>query len=68
MLAFGVGTLPTLLLLGTAATKIRDFIHQPIVRQSAGALIILFGIYNLIGPDAHAHHQMGSGNSQQHQH
>ena len=68
MLAFGVGTLPTLLLLGTAATKLRNFIHQPIVRQTAGALIILFGIYNLIGPDAHAHHQMSSGSSQQHQH
>lgn len=60
MLAFGLGTLPTLLLLGTAATRLRGFIHQPIVRQSAGALIILFGIYSLIGPDAHAHHQHSS--------
>ncbi len=56
MLAFGLGTLPTLFLLGTFATSVKRFIHQPIVRQLAGTLIILFGVYSLTAPNAHAHH------------
>lgn len=65
MLSFGLGTLPTLLLLGTAATTMKRFIQQPIVRQLAGAVIILFGVYGLTATDAHEHHQH---NLQQHQH
>jgi len=56
MLAFGLGTLPTLLLLGTAAAKMKRFIHQPLVRQLAGTLILLFGLYSLFAPNAHDHH------------
>jgi len=67
MLAFGLGTLPTLLLLGTAATRMRKFIHKPLVRQLAGTLIILFGLYNLMAPGAHDHHQ-GHGASTEMQH
>jgi len=56
MLAFGLGTLPTLLLLGTAAATMKRFIQKPIVRQLAGSLILLFGVYSLMAPNAHDHH------------
>jgi len=62
MLAFGLGTLPTLLLLGTAAATMKQFLQKPIVRQLAGSLIILFGVYNLVSPNSHEHH------SDSHQH
>jgi len=62
MLSFGLGTLPTLLLLGTAASKMKRFIRQPFVRQLAGSLILLFGIYNLTVTNV-AHH-----NHTSHQH
>jgi len=67
MLAFGAGTLPTLVLLGTAASTLRRFMQTPIVRQFAGTLIILFGIYSLAAPGAHDHHQQ-HGSSESHQH
>jgi len=56
MLAFGLGTLPTLFLLGTIATTTKKFFQQPIVRQLAGTLIILFGVYSLVVPTTHTDH------------
>ena len=50
MLAFGLGTLPTLLLLGTTAAKLQKLVQAPIVRQLSGTLILLFGLYSLIAP------------------
>jgi len=70
MLAFGLGTLPTLVLLGSASTALRKFSQQAFVRQLSGALIILFGLYNLFAPGAHAHHQQHNASSshEHHQH
>ncbi|RMG37218.1 MAG: sulfite exporter TauE/SafE family protein [Gammaproteobacteria bacterium] len=47
MLAFGLGTLPNLLAMGTAAARLQRFVRRPGVRQVAGALVILFGCYQL---------------------
>ncbi len=58
MLAFGLGTLPTLVLLGTTATELKRFFHHPIVRQLAGTLIILFGLYSLNGAYSHDHNHI----------
>lgn len=67
MLAFGLGTLPMLFLMGGAASRLSDFVHRPLVRQLAGTLILLFGLYSLFAPGAHDHHNgMGSGNEQSH--
>lgn len=49
MLAFGLGTLPTLLLTGTAAGQLRHLLQRPGTRQTAGALVILFGFWTLMG-------------------
>ncbi len=43
MLAFGLGTLPNLLLMGFAATQLNRWVRHPAVRATAGALVIVFG-------------------------
>ena len=45
MLAFGLGTLPNLLLAGFMAVKLRAFIQRPIVRYAGGIAVLMFGIY-----------------------
>ncbi len=49
MLAFGLGTLPNLLAMGAAAAQLQRFVRRPGVRQAAGALVILFGLYQFWG-------------------
>ena len=44
MLAFGLGTLPNLLLMGVAAAQLNRWVQHPTVRTLAGALVILFGL------------------------
>ena len=56
MLAFGLGTLPMLFLMGSAASRMSHFVHQPLIRQLAGTLILLFGLYSIFSPTAHADH------------
>ncbi len=55
MLAFGVGTLPMLLALGSTAYWLNQFTRKPLVRQVFGVLIILFGLYTLSGPVHYQH-------------
>lgn len=61
MLAFGLGTLPTLLATGTASAQLRRVLQRPGTRQTAGALVILFGLWTLLGPELmhHSHHHGG---------
>ena len=47
MLAFGVGTLPTLLTIGVAAVRLRAWSASRATRLAAGALILGFGAYGL---------------------
>ena len=53
MLAFGIGTVPVLLVIGTLANWLGNFVRYPIVRRLAGTLIILFGLYFLFMPHHH---------------
>ncbi len=55
MLAFGLGTLPMLLALGSAARWLREVTRMRRVRQAAGVLILSFGLYMLLAPGAHHH-------------
>ncbi|MDR2688981.1 MAG: sulfite exporter TauE/SafE family protein [Azoarcus sp.] len=48
MLAFGLGTLPNLLLAGLAFRRFRDFTRNGKVRFAAGLLVLAFGIFGLI--------------------
>ncbi|MEI2741453.1 MAG: sulfite exporter TauE/SafE family protein [Candidatus Competibacter sp.] len=47
MLSFGLGTLPALLALGTAAAALAGLARRPRVRQAAGLLVVLFGLYEI---------------------
>lgn len=48
MLAFGLGTLPTLLAMGMAALRIRGFLQQAWLRRLSGALVLAFGVVGLL--------------------
>ncbi len=48
MIAFGLGTLPFLLVTGTMAAELRQMLQRPGVRQVAGLLVILFGIWTAL--------------------
>ena len=47
MLAFALGTLPNLLLMGVAANQLNRWTRRPLVRQVAGALVAGFGVWLL---------------------
>jgi sulfite exporter TauE/SafE len=49
MLAFGLGTLPNMLLAGLFAARMRAFMQRRSVRLSAGLAIIGFGLHSLLG-------------------
>lgn len=56
MLAFGLGTLPSLLAAGLAAARLRKWRADRNVRLAAGALVLGFGVVGL----AHASDLVGS--------
>lgn len=47
MLAFGLGTLPSMLASGLFAQQLSGFIRQKLFRSTAGLLMILFGLWSL---------------------
>jgi len=47
MLAFGLGTLPNLLLAGLLAARIKAYASKPLIRFVAGALVLAFGLRGL---------------------
>jgi len=57
MLAFGLGTLPTLLTVGLVYNALRRFLQDPRVRIIAGVLVIALGCMLLfLNPEGHAGH------------
>lgn len=48
MLAFGLGTLPNLLLAGMLLKRLRDVTQRPWIRLSSGLLVIGFGVWGLV--------------------
>jgi len=49
MLSFGLGTLPNLLAMGLFANRLRSWLHHVWVRQLAGSMVMLFGVWSLYG-------------------
>lgn len=49
MLAFGLGTLPNLLLAGILLARLNEFVRRPVVRMVSGLLVLGFGLYGLLG-------------------
>ncbi|MEZ5542049.1 MAG: sulfite exporter TauE/SafE family protein [Pseudomonadota bacterium] len=57
MLAFGVGTLPTMLAIGIAFGSLGRWVRDARVRKAAGILVILMGVVMLLAiPGRHGHH------------
>ena len=48
MLGFGLGTLPTLLLMGLVAARLAAWVCRPWSRRLAGTLVFAFGVYTLL--------------------
>jgi sulfite exporter TauE/SafE len=49
MLAFGLGTLPNLLLAGMVLARLNEFVRRPVVRTVSGLLVLGFGLYGFVG-------------------
>lgn len=49
MVAFGLGTLPNLLLAGILLGRLQSFSRRPAVRMASGLLVLGFGVYGFIG-------------------
>ncbi|MBK8525356.1 MAG: sulfite exporter TauE/SafE family protein [Betaproteobacteria bacterium] len=49
MLAFGLGTLPNLLLAGLLLVRLRHIVQRPWVRMGSGLLVAGFGVWGLLG-------------------
>ena len=56
MLCFGLGTLPAMLLVGNAFNYLKDWVQSPLIRTSAGILVIAFGIYSGFSGLSEPHH------------
>ncbi len=57
MLAFGLGTLPAMLLMGVAYSRFRRLLQHPLVRLAAGLTVIALGLFMLLAsPGGHGHH------------
>jgi len=48
MLCFGLGTLPNLLAMGLFANQLKLFVQKQTVRYMAGAMVILFALWNIL--------------------
>lgn len=48
MLAFGIGTLPTLLAMGMAAVRLKAWLQRLWVRRVSGLAVLLFGVLGLM--------------------
>lgn len=48
MLAFGLGTLPNLMLAGMLLKRLRDVVRNQVVRTGSGLVVLAFGVYGLV--------------------
>ncbi len=48
MLAFGLGTLPNLMLAGLILKRLRDVVRNQAVRTGSGLMVLAFGVYGLV--------------------
>jgi uncharacterized protein len=54
MLVFGLGTLPTMFVIGATARGLERLVRQPWLRQGAGMVVLVFGLYTISSPLRHA--------------
>lgn len=68
MAAFGLGTLPALLATGFFAQQLRNLLGKKLVRQLAGVLVMLFGIWMMAGVLSHSTESSADGSEHEHHH
>lgn len=69
MLAFGLGTLPMLLLMSTAAEKISQLAKNNLTRKVAGSLVMVFGAITFLGfSPLHSGHNHSQHSVKNHDH
>lgn len=69
MLSFGVGTLPTMLVMGLAFTRYGRLVQKPGIRIAAGVSVMLLGVYMLLAKHAgHGHHAQPPAGTDAEQH
>jgi len=56
MLGFGLGTLPAMLLVGNAFNYLKGWVTSPLIRTTAGILLIAFGLYSGFSSLSRSHH------------
>jgi len=61
MASFGIGTLPMLLAMGATAISLRKLVSRSLLRQLAGSVIILFGLWSLFSPSAQSGYEQHQG-------
>ena len=67
MCAFGLGTLPMLLLISSAAQRISQIARSALTRKTAGVFVILFGLTSFFGfSPMHSDHTMHNMNHHNH--
>ena len=69
MFAFGLGTLPMLLLMSSAAQRLGQFAKNALTRKIAGVFVILLGLTSFFGySPMHSMHNHSMSNTGQHDH
>jgi hypothetical protein len=48
MLAFGLGTLPNLMLAGMLLKRLRDVVRNRAIRMVSGLIVLAFGVFGLV--------------------
>jgi hypothetical protein len=56
MFGFGIGTLPAMISTGLLAAQVNKLLQRQAVRKVLAMLIILFGLWTIIGALPHAMH------------
>jgi sulfite exporter TauE/SafE len=66
MIVFGLGTSPAVVSLSIAGTRLSQWLQRAALRQTLGAVLVLFGFWTgwlalahlLARPDVHMHHHL----------
>jgi sulfite exporter TauE/SafE len=68
MLCFGLGTVPALLVAGTAAEKLGGMLRRRSARWAVGTLLIIFGVWTLYAAVAPSHGEAHPDHAPHHSH
>lgn len=68
MLAFGLGTMPAMIVGGLFAGTLRQWVQRKIVRTALALLMIIFGVWTLVSSATHIQQMQATDGEMQHHH